>query len=199
METNFILFASPLAVVLCIHGCGDCGSRFFTLRYDGASRRNPGPAGTGAVLFDETGNQRFYTLQFDGACRGNPGPAGAGAVLFDENWNVLNRFRKGLGYQTNNAAEYHALILGLEQAIVNGYKHINIQGDSRLVVKQFKGKWRINNPHLRSLCVEALELRNNFCSYRIKHIPREFNTIADAQANLAVNLQEGQVEADCFY
>ncbi|CAI8618036.1 unnamed protein product [Vicia faba] len=145
------------------------------------------------------GNQGFYTLQFDGACRGNPGPAGAGAVLFDENGNVLFHFRKGLGYQTNNAAEYHALILGLRHSIMKGCKHINVQGDSHLVINQFQGSYRINNPHLRSLCDEALGLKYNFSTFGIKHISRDFNTNADAQANLAINLQEGQVEEDCFY
>ncbi|XP_058735533.1 uncharacterized protein LOC131607565 [Vicia villosa] len=145
------------------------------------------------------GNQRFYTLQFDGASRGNPGPAGAGAVLFDENGNVLYHFRKGLGYQSNNVAEYHALILGLQQAIMKGCKNINVQGDSQLVINQFLGSWRINNPHLMSLCGAALQLRNNFRSFGIQHISRDSNTRADAQANWAIYLQEGQVEEDCLY
>jgi ribonuclease HI len=108
--------------------------------------------------------QRSCILRFDGASRGNPGPAGAGAALFTENgvlvskidmqqfnwvyivyfWNAANsyvssqlyRFREGLGYQTNNAAEYRALILGLNQAFYKGYKNINVQGDSLLVVNQ---------------------------------------------------------------
>ncbi|CAK8577887.1 unnamed protein product [Lathyrus sativus] len=108
-------------------------------------------------------NQRFYTLRFDGACRGNPGPAGAGAVLFDKDGSVLYNFRQGLGYTTNNVAEYRALILGLQQAIMKGCNNIKVQGDSLLVISQV------------------------------------YNTIADAQANLAINLQEGQVEEDCFY
>ncbi|XP_050900040.1 uncharacterized protein LOC127106776 isoform X2 [Lathyrus oleraceus] len=107
--------------------------------------------------------ERFYTLQFDGACSGNPGPAGAGAVLFDEYGTVLYRFRQGLGYTTNNVAEYRALILGLQQAILKGCKNINVQGDSQLVIDQV------------------------------------YNTIADSQANLAINLQEGQVEEDRLY
>ncbi|XP_058735532.1 uncharacterized protein LOC131607563 [Vicia villosa] len=141
-------------------------------------------------------NQRFYTLQFDGACSGNPGPAGAGAVLLDQDGSLLYRFREGLGYQTNNAAEYRALILGLEQAIKKGCVNINVQGDSQLVINQFQGSWRINNPHLRSLCDEALELRDNFRSFSIQHISRDSNTRADAQANRAISLQEGKVEED---
>ncbi|KAL5054441.1 hypothetical protein RYX36_035123, partial [Vicia faba] len=52
----------------------------------------------------------------------------------------------------------------------------------------FQGSWKINNPHLRSLCDEALELRNNFRSFDIQHISRDSNNIADAQANRAVYL-----------
>ncbi|WJX70373.1 hypothetical protein P8452_54492 [Trifolium repens] len=145
------------------------------------------------------GNQRSCILRFDGAARGNPGPAGAGAALFAENGTLLYRFREGLGYQTNNAAEYHALILGLNQAIYKGYRNINVQGDSQLVINQFLGYWQINNPHLRSLCEEASELANNFHSVNVQHIPRECNTEADAQANRAINLGDGQVEEERVY
>ncbi|XP_045826534.1 uncharacterized protein Mb2253c-like isoform X2 [Trifolium pratense] len=141
-------------------------------------------------------NTHSYTLQFDGASSGNPGPAGAGAVLLSENGTVLYRFREGLGYQTNNVAEYRALILGLKQAIRKGCMNITIQGDSQLVINQFQGSWKINNAHLRNLCDEALELKNSLRSFRIQYIPREYNTEADAQANRAINLRDGQVEED---
>ncbi|KAK2435066.1 Polynucleotidyl transferase, ribonuclease H superfamily protein [Trifolium repens] len=145
------------------------------------------------------GNQRSCILRFDGASRGNPGPAGAGAALFTENGVLLYRFREGLGYQTNNAAEYRALILGLNQAFYKGYKNINVQGDSLLVVNQFLGHWIINNPNLCRLCDEASELASNFRSVSVQHISRESNTEADAQANRAINLREGQVEEEPVY
>ncbi|CAJ2665500.1 uncharacterized protein Mb2253c-like [Trifolium pratense] len=144
-------------------------------------------------------NQRSCILMFDGASRGNPGPAGAGAALFSENRTLLYRFRQGLGYQTNNAAEYHALILGLNQAFYKGYRNINIQGDSQLVVKQFLGEYNINNPQLRSLCQEASEIARKFRSVNVQHIPREWNSEADAQANRAINLGDGQVEEERVY
>ncbi|GAU48535.1 hypothetical protein TSUD_282860 [Trifolium subterraneum] len=111
---------------------------------------------------------------FDGAARGNPGPAGAGVALYSEHGTLLYRFRQGLGYQTNNAAEYHALILGLNQALDKGYRNINVQGDSQLVVKQFLGEYNINNPNLRSLCQQASEIASNFRSVNVQHIPRVF-------------------------
>ncbi|XP_024641756.1 uncharacterized protein Mb2253c-like [Medicago truncatula] len=144
------------------------------------------------------GNQRSCILEFDGASIGNPGPAGAGAILYAEDGRPLYRFREGLGYQTNNVAEYRALILGLKQAINKGFKNISVQGDSNLVINQFLGSWKINNQYLWNLCNEALQLKESFHSFSIQHIPREFNTGADAQANRAINLREGQVEEDAY-
>ncbi|CAK8579513.1 unnamed protein product [Lathyrus sativus] len=150
-------------------------------------------------MSDRNEIQHFYTLQFHGACSGNPGPAGAGAVLFDEQGSLLYQFRQGLGYATNNVAEYHALIFGMQQALMKECKNLTVRGDSQLVIKQFQGLSRIDNPYLRSLCDEALELSNNFRLFRITYISRVHNTLADAQANLAINLQEGQVEEDRLY
>ncbi|RHN49889.1 putative ribonuclease H [Medicago truncatula] len=84
----------------------------------------------------------------------------------------------------------------MKQAIRKGYHHIAIKGDSELVVNQFKGSCNIYNANLRSLCNEALELKGDFHSCTIQHIRRELNTEADAQANQAVYLGDGQVEED---
>ncbi|KAK7266186.1 hypothetical protein RIF29_18828 [Crotalaria pallida] len=135
-------------------------------------------------------------LHFDGASKGNPGPAGAGAVLRAEDNSKVYRFREGVGHQTNNVAEYRALILGLKQAIKKGYKHIRAEGDSMLVCYQVQGKWKIKNQNMLVLCNEAKELKNKFLSFQINHVLREYNSEADAQANLAINLKDGQVEED---
>ncbi|XP_068501659.1 uncharacterized protein [Phaseolus vulgaris] len=135
------------------------------------------------------------TLHFDGASKGNPGPAGAGAILRDES--KVYRLREGVGIQTNNVAEYRSLILGLKHALKKGYKHIVVQGDSLLVCNQIQGLWKIKNPNMASLCTEAKELKNRFLSFKISHVLREYNSEADAQANLAVNLKAGQVQEDC--
>ncbi|XP_004489328.1 uncharacterized protein [Cicer arietinum] len=136
------------------------------------------------------------TLYFDGASKGNPGPSGAGAILRAEDGKVY-RLREGVGIQTNNVAEYRALILGLKQAIKKGYKHIHVQGDSLLVCNQIQGLWKVNNPNMGYLCNEAKLLKDKFLSFKINHIPREYNSQADIQANRAVSLQAGQVEEDC--
>ncbi|XP_014508246.1 uncharacterized protein LOC106767806 [Vigna radiata var. radiata] len=135
------------------------------------------------------------TLHFDGASKGNPGPAGAGAVLRDGN--KIYRLREGVGTQTNNVAEYRSLILGLKYALKKGYKHIVVQGDSLLVCNQIQGLWKIKHPNMASLCSEAKELKNKFLSFKISHVAREYNSEADAQANLAINLKDGEVQEDC--
>ncbi|XP_014620808.1 uncharacterized protein Mb2253c isoform X4 [Glycine max] len=135
------------------------------------------------------------TLHFDGASKGNPGPAGAGAILHDGS--KVYRLREGVGIQTNNVAEYRSLILGLKHALKKGYKHIIVQGDSLLVCNQIQGLWKIKNQNMGTLCAEAKELKDKFLSFKISHIPREYNSEADAQANLAINLRACEVQEDC--
>ncbi|PHT61691.1 hypothetical protein T459_34456 [Capsicum annuum] len=75
-------------------------------------------------------------LNFDGSSNGNPGPAGAGAVLLAADGSMVYRLREGLGVATNNFAEYRGLILGPKFALKKGFKHIQVQGDSKLVCMQ---------------------------------------------------------------
>ncbi|CAK8533309.1 unnamed protein product [Lathyrus sativus] len=145
------------------------------------------------------GNQREHKciVEFDGASSGNPGKSGAGAVL--RSGNEVHRFSKGLGTQTNNSAEYEGLRLGLEEASKKGYDHVEVRGDSKLVCEQFAGKWKVNNPNLRELRNEALDLKSNFKSVEVQHVPRASNREADAQASRGKNLPAGQVEGDYYY
>ncbi|CAL5186101.1 unnamed protein product [Lathyrus oleraceus] len=145
------------------------------------------------------GNQRERPciLEFDGASSGNPGKSGAGAVL--RSGNEVHRYSKGLGTQTNNSAEYHGLLLGLKEASNKGYDHVEVRGDSKLVCEQFAGNWKVNNPNLRELRNEALDLKGNFKSVVVQHVPRGSNREADAQASWGKNLQAGQVEEDYYY
>ncbi|KAM3361417.1 hypothetical protein P3S68_016271 [Capsicum galapagoense] len=75
-------------------------------------------------------------LNFDGSSNGNPGPAGAGAVLLAADGSMVYRLREGLGVATNNFAEYRGLILGPKFKLKKGFKHIQVQGDSKLVCMQ---------------------------------------------------------------
>lgn len=135
-------------------------------------------------------------LEFDGAAKGNPGPAGAGAVLRAIDGSLVYRLREGLGVATNNVAEYRAVILGLRYALERGFRHIRVQGDSKLVCMQVNGVWRTKTENMTSLCKVAKDLKDKFASFQICHIEREFNTEADAQANMGVNLQNGEVQEE---
>lgn len=126
-------------------------------------------------------------LYADGAARGNPGPAGAGAALVDEEGHVVAEAMRHLGHATNNVAEYTALIIGLEEARRYDVQDLEIRMDSKLVVEQMNGKWRIKHPNLRPLALQAGALLASFPKRQIRHIPREQNGIADALANRAID------------
>uniref|UniRef100_A0A7N0UKL9 RNase H type-1 domain-containing protein n=1 Tax=Kalanchoe fedtschenkoi TaxID=63787 RepID=A0A7N0UKL9_KALFE len=133
-------------------------------------------------------------LEFDGASKGNPGKAGAGAVLRADDGKVICRLREGLGTATNNVAEYRAMILGLKHALKSGYTHIRVQGDSKLVCLQIQDKWKTKHEKMAELCKEAKKLKTKFTAFQINHVLRGLNSEADAEANLAVQLADGQVE-----
>ncbi|XP_024024296.1 uncharacterized protein LOC21387032 isoform X2 [Morus notabilis] len=137
------------------------------------------------------------TLEFDGASKGNPGPAGAGAILRADDGSAIWRLRQGLGKATCNVAEYCSVLLGLKHALKKGFKHIRVQGDSKLVCMQISGLWKTKNQNMANLCEQARELKEKFVSFQINHVLREFNFEADAEANRAINLKDGQVEEDC--
>ncbi|KAJ3690021.1 hypothetical protein LUZ61_019185 [Rhynchospora tenuis] len=138
-------------------------------------------------------NNALCILHFDGASKGNPGKAGAGALLKTEDGRLICRLSEGLGVVTNNVAEYKALLLGLRHALSKGFKRIDVQGDSMLVVMQVQGKWKLKHQDMIKLCKEVNELKKRFNYFNIQHVRREFNSDADHQANLAIDLRDGQV------
>ena len=126
-------------------------------------------------------------INVDGASRGNPGPAAIGAILKDETGNVLGRVSRALGVTTNNQAEYQAIIAGLEKAIGIGAKQIAVKSDSKLVVEQINGRYKIKNTALRPLYLKAAELAGKLENFSIVYVPREQNAEADALANKALD------------
>ncbi len=122
---------------------------------------------------------------FAGASRGNPGEAGAGALLLDEKGAAVWKCAKPLGVRTNNEAEYLALILLLEEVERRGAP-ADIMGDSRLVVNQATGKWKIKEPRLMELAGRAARLlKSTKCT--LAWIPREENSAADKLSNEALD------------
>ncbi|XP_062108029.1 uncharacterized protein LOC133818931 isoform X2 [Humulus lupulus] len=144
-----------------------------------------------------TVNSHSCILKFDGASKGNPGRAGAGAVLLSDDGSLICKLREGLGIATNNVAEYRAVLLGLRYAIKKGFNRISVQGDSKLVCMQVQGLWRARNENMSNLCDEVKKLKDQFVSFQIKHVLRGLNSEADAEANLAVDLADGQVQEEC--
>ena len=129
----------------------------------------------------------------DGGARGNPGPAGYGVVVTTPSGQVLAQLAEGIGWATNNVAEYRGVIAGLEQARALGARRVRVRADSLLVVNQQKGLWKVKNPALRALWAEAGRLAALFERVAWEHIPRECNRNADALANQAMDAQ-GRVQ-----
>ena len=126
----------------------------------------------------------------DGAAKGNPGFAGAGILLIDEKDNAeLMRLSVPLGKQTNNIAEYSALIIALEKSLELGAERIDIFSDSQLLVRQMTGEYKIKNQAIAKIAMKAYNLLARFEKYGFKYIPREQNKIADHLASLAAAAQ----------
>jgi ribonuclease HI len=123
----------------------------------------------------------------DGAARGNPGEAGCGAAICDADGAVVEKLSRYLGRATNNVAEYEALLMGLEALVKSGKKQIRVQSDSQLLVRQLNGEYRVKDEKLKSLFQRATTLLRQFESYRILHVPREENKLADRLANKAID------------
>jgi ribonuclease H / adenosylcobalamin/alpha-ribazole phosphatase len=131
-------------------------------------------------------------VEADGGSRGNPGPAGYGAVVLDPaTQNVIAERAAGLGVATNNVAEYRGLIAGLQAAHELGATDVDVRMDSKLVVEQMSGRWKIKHPDLRPLAMQAAALVRELGSVRFAWIPRERNARADALANQAMDAQAG--------
>jgi ribonuclease HI len=127
------------------------------------------------------------TMAIDGAARGNPGLAGAGVALLDGHGNVLAELSQYLGPATNNEAEYQALIFGLKLAQERGFTKLSIQTDSELLANQINGSYRIKEPRLKKLFVEAQQLLSKMEKWEIHSVPRTQNRLADRLANLAID------------
>ena len=142
------------------------------------------------------GPSKRARLHADGGARGNPGPAGIGVVLTDERGEVIGEVAQGIGQETNNVAEYGAVIRGLELALDAGVTDLDVSMDSELVVNQVQGMWKIKNDRLRGLAVNAQKLMNRFASVTIRHVPREQNAGADRLANQGMDAAALDVEQD---
>ncbi|WP_182882804.1 bifunctional RNase H/acid phosphatase [Microbispora sp. H10949] len=129
-----------------------------------------------------------YVVEADGGSRGNPGPAGYGAVVKDEAGHVLAEAAESIGTTTNNVAEYRGLIAGLESLLALGLEgaRVEVRMDSKLVIEQMAGRWKVKHEGLRPLALEAAALARRL-RVTWTWIPRERNTHADRLANEAMD------------
>jgi ribonuclease H / adenosylcobalamin/alpha-ribazole phosphatase len=131
-------------------------------------------------------------MEADGGSRGNPGPAGYGSVVFTANRGaVLAEAKQAIGRATNNVAEYRGLIAGLEEAVGLGATEVSVQMDSKLVVEQMSGRWKVKHPDLIELNRQARALASQFERVSYQWIPRAKNSHADRLANEAMDAAAG--------
>lgn len=128
-----------------------------------------------------------WTLFTDGGSRGNPGPAGAGIVLEDPSGRTVYAVGLYLGSMTNNAAEYRALLAGLEEAVRREVRGLRVVSDSELIVRQINGQYRVKSADLLPLYEQVKALLRRIPAATVVHVRREENQRADALVNRALD------------
>lgn len=119
----------------------------------------------------------------DGGARGNPGPAATGIIIKDENGHTVDAYGEYLGKQTNNFAEYSALISALKRAAELGATEVECVLDSELVTKQMQGIYKVREASLQKLFIQAYNAAAHFKNVKYRHTLRENNKEADAEVN----------------
>ncbi len=131
---------------------------------------------------------KVLRLRVDGGARGNPGPAALGVLIEDDQGTRLRALHQYLGNATNNQAEYRALIEGLKAVKDWNPDRLEVYLDSKLVVEQVTGRWKVKEPDLKELHKQASELLQEFGDRAtIQHVGREKNRGADKLVNMALD------------
>src|SRR5579872_1119966 len=128
-----------------------------------------------------------HIANIDGASRGNPGPAAYAVVLRDPEGKIVLELGKKMGRETNNVAEYYALLAALDYAMNQGIRALRIRSDSELLVRQMQGRYKVKSPDLKPLYERALKQARQIPYFAIEHVRRELNSEADALANIALD------------
>jgi ribonuclease HI len=136
-----------------------------------------------------------FVVRTDGAARGNPGPASAGAALIDlarpdardPRADPDASISEFLGIQTNNVAEYTAVVRALALAAELGAREVVMLLDSKLIVEQLAGRWRVKDAKLIPLWETARRTLRGFDRWSATHVPRAQNSVADRLCNEAID------------
>ena len=123
----------------------------------------------------------------DGGSRGNPGPSAAGFVLKDKTGTQLQAAGIYLGINTNNFAEYIAIVKSLQAAAQMGAKKITLYSDSELLVRQINGQYKVKSKTLKPLYTQTMQLLSGFDGWSVEHVYREENGLADELVNMTLD------------
>lgn len=123
----------------------------------------------------------------DGGARGNPGPAGIGVTIRSSRGDVLAEISEAIGHATNNVAEYTAALRALQRSSELGADEVDVVSDSKLLVEQLSGRYRVKNPTLQRLHAEVRGAARPFKTVSYRHVPRERNRRADELVNQAID------------
>ena len=133
-------------------------------------------------------------IEADGGSRGNPGESGSGAIVVDQTTGeLLAEISLYGGIASNNVAEYKGMIAGVRRAIeIDPDAELLVRLDSKLVVEQMMGRWKIKHPAMAELAAEAREVLTG-TPVRFEWMPRLDNSRADKLANLAMDLKRDTI------
>jgi ribonuclease HI len=136
---------------------------------DGGARGNPGPAGIGAVFYEQASTAKKDI---------------ASPKIKPKK---IAEIKKYIGESTNNFAEYTALLTALQRAAEMHYENVQCFLDSELVVRQLNGQYKVREQSLKPLAEKVLKLTNNFKKITFNHVPRDKNAVADKLVNEAID------------
>jgi len=132
----------------------------------------------------------YLKIYFDGGSRGNPGPSAVGIVIYDQDGTLVEEISQFIGHQTNNVAEYQALLKALETAEKYGADKVILITDSKLVHNQVKKIWKIKDENLLKIYIAITQKLSSYKAVDLRLVPREQNQEADKLVNQALDSQE---------
>ena len=133
-------------------------------------------------------------IEADGGSRGNPGISGSGAIVSNrQTGEILVEISEYIGHATNNVAEYRALLAAVREAItLDSNAHLEVRMDSKLVIEQMSGAWKIKHPDMQALAIQIHQVLSGH-PVHWTWIPREQNSRADALANKAMDSKKTEI------
>ena len=133
------------------------------------------------------GAANSITVYVDGASRGNPGPAGIGYYIVGSDNSIIDQGGEFIGFASSRVAEYFALKKGIERALDLGYKSARFVSDSLMVINQLNGIFQVKNQDILPIYQDIQKKIESFEAIAFVHVHRTENTIADHEANLAID------------